>query len=141
MKVWTGYGSEHSYNLIMIGRFVDETSARIAEQKFERLREAAGEVDVGWDADQRFTDGIRAILDELRTWDLSRSDIENFAYDHTLKRKGNELHIETEEGEVQGFLKILIGEGARVEVYSAHDWTSERTPREAEAHSEQPMDG
>ena len=92
MKVWTGYGSEHSYKLVMIGRFADETDARIAEQKFERLSEAAGSElpDLGWDADQRFSSGIMAILDELKQWDLSRSDIENFAYEHTVRRNGNE---------------------------------------------------
>jgi hypothetical protein len=138
MKIWIGHGSEHSYNLVMIGYFADETKARAAEQKFQRLTEAAESElpDVGWDADQRFTTGMRELLDELKTWDLSRSDIENFAYVHTVRRSGKELHIETDEGEVQGFLKVLIAGGARIEVYSADDWTAEGAPRREESKAE-----
>jgi hypothetical protein len=138
MKIWVGYGSEHSYDLVMIGHFADETKARSAEQKFERLSAAAESElpELGWDADQRFTTGMSELLNELKTWDLSRSDIENFAYHHTVRRNGKELRIETDEGEVQGFLKILIGGGARIEVYSAHDWTDEGKLRAAESEAQ-----
>lgn len=141
MKIWIGHGSEHSYNIVMIGHFVDETKARSAEQKFQRLSAAAESElpEVGWDADKRFTSGILALLDELKTWDLSRSDIENFAYEHTVTRNGKELRVETDEGEVQGFLKILIDGGARIEVYSGHDWTADGKPR-GEEHEAQPQE-
>lgn len=141
MKIWIGHGSEHSYNLVMIGHFADETKARSAEQKFQRLTAAAESElpDLGWDADQRFTSGMSELLDELKIWDLSRSDIENFAFEHTVRRTGTELRIETDEGEVQGFLKILIDRGARIEVYSAHHWTAEGKPRgeDSEAQPEE----
>jgi hypothetical protein len=134
MKIWTGHGSEHSYNLILVGHFVDETKARITEQRFDRLTAAATSElpELGWDADQRLTTGLREILDELKAWNLSRSDIENFAYEHTVRRSGSELRIETDEGEIQGFLKVLIDGGARIEVFSAHDWTAEGLPRAEE---------
>jgi hypothetical protein len=144
MKIWIGHGSEHSYNLVMIGYFADEKSARSAEQKFQRLGAAVESElpDLAWDADQRFTSGMRELLDELKTWDLSRSDLENFAYEHTIRRSGKELRIETDEGEVQGFLKLLIGEGARIEVYSAHEWTAEGMPRteQTEGQTEEQAD-
>src|ERR1700694_2691745 len=113
MKIWIGHGSEHSYNIVMIGSFADETKARSAEEKFQRLKLAAESElsDVGWDADQRFTAGMMELLNELKFWGLSRSDIENFAYEYSLERSGNELRIETDEGEVQGFLKVLIEGG------------------------------
>jgi hypothetical protein len=138
MKIWIGHGSEHSYNLVMIGHFTDETRALSAEQKFQRLSAAAESElpEPGWEADQRFTSGMRALLDELKTWDLSRSDIENFVYEHTVTRNGKELRIETDEGEVQGFLKILIDGGARIEVYSAHDWTAEGKPQGGESEAQ-----
>jgi hypothetical protein len=138
MKIWIGHGSEHSYNLVMIGYFADETTARSTEQKFMRLKAAAESElpEVGWDADQRFTTGMMELLKELKFWGLSRSDIENFAYDHTLQRNGNELRIETDEGEVQGFLKALVDGGARILVYSAHDWTAAGKPRAGESEPE-----
>jgi hypothetical protein len=75
------------------------------------------------------------LLEELKAWDLSRADIENFAYEHSVHRNGSELRIETDEGEVQGFLKVLIDGGARIEVFSAHDWTAEGKPREVETEA------
>lgn len=145
MKIWIGHGSEHSYNLVLIGHFADETKARSAEQKFQRLTAAAesGLVEVGWEADQRFTTGMLELLNEIKAWDLSRSDIENFAYEHTVERTGNDLRIATDEGEIQGFLKILIEGGARIQVYSAHEWSAEGEPRgkESEAPPENNKDG
>jgi Family of unknown function (DUF6375) len=139
-----GYGSEHSYNLVMIGHFADETKARSTEQKLERLKEVVETElpDVGWGADKRLGTRLATILDEMKIWGLSRDDLENFAFDHTVRRNRDQITIETDEGEVQGFLKLLIDGGARIEVYSAHEWTSEGTPRaeEAEAAPEESTD-
>jgi hypothetical protein len=138
MKIWSGYGSEHSYNLILVGYFIDETKARTAEQKFERLSKAAESElpEVNWDEDQRFTTGVYELLTELKLWGLSRSDIENFGYDHTITRSGKELRIATDEGEVQGFLKVLIDGGARIEIFSAHDYTEDGKPRSVDGSAE-----
>lgn len=131
MKIWIGHGSEHSYSLVMIGHFVDETKARSAEQTFGRLRQAAESElpEIGWDADQRFTTGLHELLSELGVYDLNRSDVENFAYEHTIRRRGSDLRIHTDEGDVQGFLKVLIDAGARVEVFSEHHWAEDGEPR------------
>src|SRR5580658_11080402 len=111
MKIWFGHGSEHSYSLVLVGYFTDETNARSAEQKLERLRVAAEDElpEVGWDADQRFSTGMRELLDAIKVWDLSRTDVENFAFEYTAHRDGQTLRISTDEIEVQGFLKVLIG--------------------------------
>ncbi len=38
MKIWTGYDSEHSYSLVMIGRFADETVAKQTAKKSPHFR-------------------------------------------------------------------------------------------------------
>jgi hypothetical protein len=76
------------------------------------------------------------LLSELRIYSLSRSDIDNFAYEHRVEVKGKELRITTDEGDVQGFLKVLIDEGARIEVFSSHDWTDEGLPRREESEND-----
>jgi hypothetical protein len=141
MKIWTGYGSEHSYSLVMIGHFTDEASARNAEAQFRRLGIAAeSELPAsGWESpDARFSDSMWDLLKELGIYDLSRSDIENFGYEHGVEVTGNELRVSTDEGEVQGFLKVLINGGAKVEIYSSHNWTVEGEPRGEEAEGETP---
>jgi hypothetical protein len=45
-----------------------------------------------------------------------------------VETKGNDIVLTTEEIEVSAFLKVLIDHGARVEVYSAHDYPD--TPKE-----------
>lgn len=138
MKVWSGYGSEHSYRLVMIGRFVDESSAQRAEEQFRQLAIAAESElpESGWEKpDARFSDAMWKLLDELKLYDLSRSDIENFGYEHSVEVSGNELQVSTDEGDVQGFLKVLIDGGAKVEIYSAHHWTDEGQPRRDEPDS------
>jgi uncharacterized protein DUF6375 len=134
MKIWVGHGSEHSYNLVLIGHFTDGTKALNAKQKFQRLKGAAETElpEVGWESDQRFPDGLFKLLEEIKYFDLSRSDIENFAYEHTVEVSGNDIRIETDEGEIQGFLKVLIDSGARIEIYSAHEWTDDGQPRSPE---------
>lgn len=126
MKVWAGYGSEHSYSLTLIGRFVDSSSAKRAEGQFRRLAEAAeAELpDYSWQKeDARFSAAMMELLEELKLYDLSRSDIDGFAYEHSMEVSENELRISTDEGDVQGFIKVLIDGGAKVEIYSSHHWT------------------
>ncbi len=129
MKIWVGYGSEHSYNLVIIGHFVDYTSAKSSHEKFKRLAAEvtkeleAGTMDIGWDSDNRLSDSMTAVLNELRLHNLSFADLENFAYEHGIEVKGETLTVSTDEIEVLGFLKLLIDDGARVEIYSAHEWS------------------
>ena len=37
MKLWYGYGSEHSMNLVMIGRFKDAVAAAQAKRVIDAL--------------------------------------------------------------------------------------------------------
>jgi hypothetical protein len=41
-------------------------------------------------------------------------------------QKGAKVVINTDEIEVSAFLKLLIDNGAKVEVYSAHDYPDEK---------------
>jgi hypothetical protein len=48
MKIWWGYGSEHSMNLVMIGKFASVGEAEAAKQLIDRLAEGVqNEVDAG----------------------------------------------------------------------------------------------
>lgn len=132
MKIWSGYGSEHSMNLVLIGRFDSPASVEAAVEKMERLRQVA---EAEWSDDswrhteEWMTDTLRQALWDLKLYDLGRWDVDNFAYEHQIKSGVSELRIQTDEIEVQGFLKVLLHLGARVEIYSRHDWDEDGTPR------------
>ena len=68
---------------------------------------------------------------DLGVYDMGRWDVDIFAYEHYIEKNGAELRIKTEESEIQGFLKVLLHLGARVEVYSLHNWSADGTPKSA----------
>lgn len=126
MKIWHGYGSEHSMNLVMIGHFKEEKNAIKAAEIIDDLRGLAqSELDRGAIAlgrSRRFSDAAREKLLALNIMDLSPAELEQFVYDVSVGRPdGPELRLTTDEADVSGFLKIMIHNGAKVEVFSAHD--------------------
>ena len=126
MKLWLGYGTEHSMNLVMIGQFED---SREAAQAFAALQHFKGQVsddeesgllEVGNPPD-RYTESMMKLLNDLGSYSLHPGEYEQFAYDVDMNLNGDKIVITTDEADVSAFLKVLIGKGARVEVYSAHD--------------------
>jgi hypothetical protein len=129
MKIWNSYGSEHSMNLVMIGRFKEAGSAEEAKKFIEKLTaqvvsEPAMDTErIELDRDRtRFSDAVMDLFKEWSMYSLSPLDLEELRYEANVERKDQEVVITTEETEVGVFLKILVGKGARVEVYSAHDY-------------------
>lgn len=125
MKIWQGYGSEHSANLVMIGTFREVTEATTAKQIIEQLTEQViADVDsdrlVIGEFTDRFTDAMLTLLNEVGVHSFSPSELEQFAYDVEVKLEDSRIIITTDEIDISAFLKALIDKGARVEVYSAH---------------------
>lgn len=126
MKIWKGYGSEHSMNLVMIGHFKE---VRDAQEVKELLNRLAGQVRDDTDQSQtntvpqdRFTDRMLGLLRAANLYILSPTELEQLLYDVQVDVDGNKVVITTDEVDVSAFLKVLIDKGARVEVYSAHDY-------------------
>ena len=126
MKVWRMFGSEHSANLVMIGHFKEVSEATKAKGVIDaitaqvRADEAAGLLKIG-EAAERFSDSMLGLFEKVGVYSIGHAEVEQFAYDVTVKIEGNDVVLTTDEIDVSGFLKVLIDEGARVEVYSAHE--------------------
>ena len=119
-------------NLVLIGRFQSLSAAEAAQERMDVLRKLAEAQwsDDSWQRrDDRMNDATMDKLRELALYDFARTDLDMFAFDHSVKRTDSTLRIWTDETEVQGFLKVLIDLGARVEVFSAHQWSDDGTPR------------
>jgi len=127
VKVWYGYGSEHSANLVMIGHFQEIGDAEQAQRTMARLTEGVeadieeGRMELGGKTD-RYSDEILRLLSELSVVSLAPSELEQFAYDVDIRVEDSDVILGTEEIDVSAFIKVLINAGARVEVYSAHDY-------------------
>ena len=120
MKIWNSYGSEHSANLVMIGTFKDVPSAKRAKEIIDKITEFMMDSDDDHEDTDRYSDAALALLSSLNTASLRPAELAQFRYDISSEQKGDKVVITTDEYDVSGFLKILIDEGARVEVYSAH---------------------
>jgi hypothetical protein len=138
LKIWVGYGSEHSHNLVIVGRFKTATDANVVADKIGRLRELADKGNAirheeEWD-EPRFmlTEELLEALMALDMWSFSPSDLESMNYDLSIDTAGDTITVTTDEIEVLGILKLLISGGARVDMYSAHDYPPpERQPGSA----------
>jgi small ligand-binding sensory domain FIST len=125
-KVWYGYGSEHSSNLVMIGRFksaekaakVKETLDSLAKQQAEDGHASSA---LTGDQSDEFTDDMLNLLREASIHSIAPHELEQLNYAVNVAAKGTEVVVTTDEIEVSAFLKILIATGAKVEVYSLHD--------------------
>jgi len=127
MKTWNGYGSEHSMNLVMIGKFKDAHSAAAANQLLEQLKQfvsdefEAGRIRIG-ETEDRFSDEMREKLGQLKCHGIGPAEMEQFVYDVRISLSDKTIELRTDEGDVSAFLKILLDKGGRVEVFSAHDY-------------------
>lgn len=134
MKIWHGYGSEHSANLVMIGHFKDVGEAQKALKVIELLKDGvqhgvdSGEIVVG-DYLSRYSDAIMDLFARGEVHSIGPAELEQFVYDVGVKREGKDVVITTDEIDVSAFLKVMINKGARVEVRSRHDYPEEEEGR------------
>ena len=126
MKIWNGYGSEHSMRLVMIGHFKTARDAETAKILIDRLTERAtveyAERDPGEDRERRFSDELLDLLRNSELYSMGSVEFEQFTYDVHLRLQGTDVVVTTQEIEVSAFLKVLVDRGARVEVYSGHHY-------------------
>jgi hypothetical protein len=132
MKIWNGYGSEHSMNLVLIGRFQRAQDAEKVEKDIERLSDQASKDDshsisFGQPEDQRFSDDMLSLLRSLNLNILGPADLGQLISEHQLRREGDRITVTTDEAEVSAFVKLFIEAGAKVEIFSAHHYPSDST--------------
>lgn len=127
MKIWRGYGSEHSSDIVMIGRFKTVVDAAQAKRIIDRLtKQVRADVEAGLmqesDPPQHFTDHIMELFKEVNTYIVAPAELAQFNYEFSVRVEGDTVVLTTEEYDVSAFLKVLVNGGARVEVFSRHDY-------------------
>lgn len=121
MKIWQSYGSEHSMDLVMIGHFKDSKDAIETNDVINQLTNGLnGKIDVG-KSSNRFSDEILDLLRKTECHCLSPHELEQFLYEASIRIEENKIILETDEADVSAFFKLMILNGAKVEVFSKHD--------------------
>jgi hypothetical protein len=129
MKIWQGYGSEHSANLVIIGHFSSPADAAAARDLIETAMriaaddERAGRIVAG-SMPSDFSPAMGDFVIE-NSLPFSYADAEGLLYDHRVNVEGSDVVITTEDVVINGLMNMLIHQGARVETYSAHRHPSE----------------
>jgi hypothetical protein len=122
MKIWNSYGSEHSANLVMIGSFKAADQAEKAIEAIDTISAFVCGSGNEFENSDRYPEGLIRILDEIGFRNVSPAELDQFRYGVNPKLEGQRVVIETDEGELSAFMKLLVEKGARVEVYCAHDY-------------------
>jgi Family of unknown function (DUF6375) len=135
MKIWTGYSSEHSMNLVLIGKFKQVKDAEAVADVIKKLGEQASKDDAYAIAhappeDQRFSDGMLALIRQFQLYTLAPEELGQFNFEHSVEQDDDTIKISTDEADVSAFIKLFVESGARVEVYSAHHYPDK--PAEAD---------
>ncbi len=105
MKIWKGFGSEHSMDLVMIGKFKSVADAEKAERIIELItKQVRADMDSGAMTigvrPERYTDEMMALFRELNVYDVNTVEVEQFAYDVNVKRTQGTVLITTDESDV-----------------------------------------
>lgn len=130
MKIWNGYGSEHSMSLVLIGRFKRAQDAEKVEKDIDKLSAQASKDDsdsipFAKPENQRFSDDMLSLLCSLNVHSLAPSELGQLVSDYRLEREDGRITVTTEEADVSAFVKLFIDAGAKVEVFSAHDYPAD----------------
>jgi hypothetical protein len=122
MKIWHGYGSEHSMNLVLIGQFKSVDDAKKTKEVIDLLTEKlTDKIEVG-NTRERYSEDMLSLLEEVNIYTLRPLELEQFLHDTRTQLEGDKLILTTDESEVSAFIKLMIDSGAKIEMFSAHDY-------------------
>lgn len=125
MKIWFNYGSEHSMNLVLIGRFKSNTDAKAFAQDVEDLKEYLKKNSYSVINVKSFDSPIREYLVKNEISFLSPEQLEQILSYETLKSEGNEIKMTSDEF-LDGLVAWMIMRGAKAEIFSLHDFPEEK---------------
>ena len=129
MKVWTGYGTEHSANLVIVGKFKNIKDAQEAKDIIdglstiisEGIREGILSEHDGLENGE-FSDEQMDFFRQFNLMDYSYADMSSFLYEFNSTLEGSKLIITTEDLVTNGLINTLISKSAKIEIYSAHHY-------------------
>ena len=62
------------------------------------------------------------LLRSKNVYSLSPQELIQFRYDISVELCGSEIRVTTDEDDISGIQKLMLHKGAKVEVFSAHDY-------------------
>ena len=107
----------------LTGRFKSDAGAEEAKQTIDKLATELRKIMGLGLLRERYSDEVLKVLRKTHCYILSPSELEHFLYgDTTTNQKLDKIILKTDETEVSAFFKLMVKGGAKVEMFSAHDY-------------------
>ncbi len=119
MKIWKSFSGDHSAKLRIIGTFKTVEDARKAAKLFNDLLQVK---DKSKQPSRPFSDELREVCKTHNFHSFSENDPEQLELYYPISTEENKIVVETDELEIQALLKVLLDKGAKIELYSRHDY-------------------
>jgi hypothetical protein len=109
-------------NLVMIGSFKNVNDAEKTRELINQLTEGLKDkIEIGATR-EKYGEDVIELLKKVDTYLLRPFELEQFLYEVHMRIDGNKIIITTDESEVSAFFKLMVNNGAKVEIYSGHDY-------------------
>lgn len=122
MKIWKSFSAEHSAKLRIVGKFKNAEDLKSARETIEALTNEVMKQDVCRLEKASCTKEIENILHNSNIYNIGEEDLIHFTHAHSIDYESDSVVINTDELDIQGLIKVLIKNGAKIEMYSKHDY-------------------
>jgi hypothetical protein len=119
MKIWKSFAGEHSAKLRIVGTFKTEDDAQKAATFYNALIDVEDKTKGN---NLYFSDELKNLFEEYNFNSFNENDSEQADYFYKFKPNGNEIEVLTDELDIQSIIKVFIRWGAKIEIYSRHDY-------------------
>ena len=125
MKIWFNYGSEHSMNLVLIGQFKNSLNAKAFVQDVENLKKFLQESPEYEFNALNFEPSVEEYLLRENIAFLSPEQLSQILSYDVIERNGSKIEVTSDEF-LDGLIAWMIMKGAKVEIFSLHDYKEEK---------------
>lgn len=116
MKIWNAFSGDHSMKLKIVGEFKEVESAKLAGELINELLE------LGENIDPRSIE-LRRINEKHQFYLVNdEKEIENLQLFYPVEVMNKKIEITTDDIEIQPLLKALLHYGAKIELFSGHNY-------------------
>lgn len=119
MKIWKSFAGEHSAKLKIIGTFKTAEDANKAAAFYNELIDVEDKTKIG---NQYFSDEVMKVLNKYDMHSLGENDPQEADFFSKFEPVGNKIEVLTDELDIQSIIKTFIRWGAKIELYSRHDY-------------------
>jgi len=119
MKIWQEHAADHSFNLRIVGRFMDVAHTKKAAELLNDILDIVSKehkIEPGHSYSEPMLEFIKQT-----NFSVSPEAVESAQYHYPVEPKGTQIEIHTDDILIQVIIEAFIHAGGKIEIYSRHD--------------------